>query len=436
MKKSNLFLVVFLVISIVIGWGVQVSGIIRTASQINQYLEQAAVYEKEGLYQKAIESLESALSLDEKEEIRLQWLDTYERAYKDEVIAAKKYAEAISKMCELNEGNPVYWEKLLQLYSDRNDLKNVYETYQKVQKEGITSELIVELGDKAQYAVRETKKAYLEVKQSISGYFTVKDNDGWGVINPKGDTTIDCKYEYIGPYNKNNVSLRKGEKGSRLVTSKNVVEAIIEIDYIQAGAYADGMLPLCIEEGTWQYYDCKQGKLVLDTYEMVSNFSQGVAAVCKDGKWKLINSNGENIGSSFDDIKLHSDGSYVNDGIMIAAVNGNYDIYNAKGEKLSALACADMDVFMGDAIAYKDASGKWGYVNKNGEIVIKPQFDQAKSFSGGLGAVCKENLWGFAKKNGKIVIECQYIDGGYFNKNGICFVSIYEGNYHKIQLRY
>ena len=44
---------------------------------------------------------------------------------------------------------------------------------------------------------------------------------------------------------------------------------------------------------------------------------------------------------------------------------------------------------------------RWGYVNKAGETVINPQFDEVKNFSEGLAPV-KIIRWGYVDSAGKI----------------------------------
>ena len=50
-------------------------------------------------------------------------------------------------------------------------------------------------------------------------------------------------------------------------------------------------------------------------------------------------------------------------------------------------------------------SGKYGFVDKAGQLVIGCQFDDAKNFSEGLAAVKKNNKYGFIDKSGNLVID-------------------------------
>ena len=51
--------------------------------------------------------------------------------------------------------------------------------------------------------------------------------------------------------------------------------------------------------------------------------------------------------------------------------------------------------------------GRWGFVNKSGEIVINPQFDRAEGFAEGLAPV-KMGRWGYVDPAGKVAINPQF----------------------------
>ena len=51
---------------------------------------------------------------------------------------------------------------------------------------------------------------------------------------------------------------------------------------------------------------------------------------------------------------------------------------------------------------------KYGFIDKNGKVVIEPQFDNVEDFIEGFWKVEKDGKWGFIDKNGKVVIEPQY----------------------------
>jgi hypothetical protein len=85
---------------------------------------------------------------------------------------------------------------------------------------------------------------------------------------------------------------------------------------------------------------------------------------------------------------------------------------------------------------------KWGFIDANGQVVIKPTFDRVKgigvpsklgpivccivnphkSFNEGLAAVCVGEQWGFIDKTGKIIVEPQYDDVGDFSEGLACVI--------------
>ncbi|WP_430908373.1 WG repeat-containing protein [Maribacter sp. 2-571] len=65
---------------------------------------------------------------------------------------------------------------------------------------------------------------------------------------------------------------------------------------------------------------------------------------------------------------------------------------------------------------------RFGYIDKQGNYAIEPQFKKAKSFSDGLASAQKDDLWGYIDASGKWVIEPQYKKAKYFN-SGIALVN-------------
>jgi len=58
----------------------------------------------------------------------------------------------------------------------------------------------------------------------------------------------------------------------------------------------------------------------------------------------------------------------------------------------------------------QDASGQWGYIDRTGDYVIPPQFDQAYSFSEGLAGVQVGDKRGFITPDGTLVADPQFDD--------------------------
>lgn len=65
-------------------------------------------------------------------------------------------------------------------------------------------------------------------------------------------------------------------------------------------------------------------------------------------------------------------------------------------------------LFFSEGLAAAEKDGRWGFKNRKGQFVIKPQFDAAGNFNEGLARVRVGNYWGYIDKSGKFVISPRF----------------------------
>ncbi|MEN7793072.1 WG repeat-containing protein, partial [Clostridioides difficile] len=53
---------------------------------------------------------------------------------------------------------------------------------------------------------------------------------------------------------------------------------------------------------------------------------------------------------------------------------------------------------------------KWGFIDKEGKIVINPIFNDLQPFKENLAFVMKDDKWGVIDKNGKVIIQFKYLN--------------------------
>ena len=159
------------------------------------------------------------------------------------------------------------------------------------------------------------------------------------------------------------------------------------------------------------------GKIIINPqFDNANEFSEGLAAISVDKKWGFIDKNGKIV------INPQFDG--VNDfkeGFATICIGCDY-LYGAN--RISA-----------DNKRFERIPVKFGYINKNGKIVITPQFDWAYGFQEGLAQVeiGINGKWGYIDKTGKLVIQPQFydIEFGQTSDEGFCegLAATYNGNY-------
>ena len=69
-----------------------------------------------------------------------------------------------------------------------------------------------------------------------------------------------------------------------------------------------------------------------------------------------------------------------------------------------------------------EKDGKWGFADYKGNVVIEPQYEEAKAFSNGYAGVKKDGKWGFINAENQFQMEGDYQDVLYFTKDKTCFV--------------
>ena len=86
-----------------------------------------------------------------------------------------------------------------------------------------------------------------------------------------------------------------------------------------------------------------------------------------------------------------------------------------------------------DSYAAVKVGKKWGFVDKDGNMVIPAQFDDARSFNNGYAAVKMGKEWGYILPDGSWAISAQFVLANDFNSSECAFVNI-GSEWRQIQL--
>ena len=68
-----------------------------------------------------------------------------------------------------------------------------------------------------------------------------------------------------------------------------------------------------------------------------------------------------------------------------------------------------------------NSKNQWGFINKDGKIMIDYLWEDANSFSSNLAAVKRNGMWGFINEKGSLVIDCRYKKATDFT-SGVCLL--------------
>ena len=337
----------------------------------------------------------------------------------------------------------------------------------KVQKDGKYG--IINLQGKE---LTEIKYDEIEPLQGIQGVLKVKENEAYGIINDSGTTLVDSKYIDVTNLGKDTVSgfIVEAEDGKYGVvdSSNNVVlePKYDEIEKVSGNdlyvVRHDGTTKLVKNDGTEVLTsgydsitdilkaegagiifmkDSKSGVMDLSgnvliepNYDSLKETKSGIFIASKDGKYGVIDLEG-NTKIDFNyamisynekgDLYVAEDADFNNEifdntftsrqkGILISMdddkgymklrQNDDYKYYNYNFEEKQAT-----EVNPNATLFLSKNNGKYGFVDKEGNLVVDYIYDDAtEQNSFGFAGIKKDGKWGSIDSSGNVVQEPIY----------------------------
>lgn len=231
----------------------------------------------------------------------------------------------------------------------------------------------------------------------------------WGAIDKNGDLVFEGEYDRIYDFSEG-IAIAKKDDNFLLLNNKgenvqtiNVNE--IHLDSNEVQKFSEGLV-VAYDTKTQKYgFINKTGKFVIEPkFENAANFSEELARVSIKEDFReylgFINPQGEYVIKPYFDI----DSDFL---------RGTTDF----SEGLASLL---------DAPLMMNKAQTFIYIDKTGEIVLRPNFFRAESFSEGLAVVCNENSgnYGYIDKTGNLVIPTKFGFADSFSE-GLALVSDY-----------
>ncbi len=253
--------------------------------------------------------------------------------------------------------------------------------------------------------------------QFSDGLAQVSIKDQRTFIDKKGTAIVNAvSFEETKPFSESLARVRIGKKWGFINKGGQLV---IQPQYDDAERFVEGLAPVKI--GTkWAFIGHDGAVKIPSQFENANEFSDGLARVQLDDKWCYVDCSGHitirTPGNAY--------GANFSEGLALFNSDGDHWGYLDKtgeicikptidrGEPFSeGLACvctgAKYEKFAGGSNA-DFSSSKYGYINKTGIFVIEPKFEYALSFSCGRAAVRVGDRWGFVDEHGNMVIPSEF----------------------------
>ncbi|HEY6143596.1 MAG TPA: WG repeat-containing protein [Flavobacterium sp.] len=276
------------------------------------------------------------------------------------------------------------------------------------------------------------KPIYNFANKFVNGYAPVKLNEKWGFLDKTGQEIIPIKYDDLSYFNSSGVAMVAIDKKWGLINKLG--NEIIQPQFDNMFFFANDIIAVnnggdihyeteTCEGGKWGFYNYSGYEITPLKYDGARIFSENLVAVnigceinkgsnlhCLGGKWGAIDKTGKEVTELKYDV-LYYPSVYLNDKIGFIDTTTGKEILPPVYEKID----------LGDSFDFfaVKLDGKWGFVNSINEIIITPQFEDAKGFINGLAAVKLNQKWGYINPSGKVIISFKYDEIKYYDNDGI-----------------
>ncbi len=305
--------------------------------------------------------------------------------------------------------------------------------------EGIKGELLVKkagnmglVNDKGQTIIPVLYKAILTLKEGYSSeYIIVNENDKYGIISTSGVILIEPNYEDIKYLNTSEAFAVK-EAGVWKLYNNAAKEIIIDGGYEDIIEYKNDNITIK-KDGKFGVINSNKEEIIIPEYEDLKYLFSIYYIAKKDDKYGIINLENETvIPFEYTNMNYVEGGNFIqaDEGNMQTAIfdgnlakkasgivsqinidkgyikiytNNEYKYYNFKFEEKTSA-----ELLTGNTLFLSKKDGKYGYVDKDGKIVIDYIYeDGTEQNSCGFAAVKKDGLWGSINAIGAIAKDTQ-----------------------------
>jgi len=222
--------------------------------------------------------------------------------------------------------------------------------------------------------------------------YAVKEEKDWKLVNKSAETVLEG-YDNFLHVKGENVIINKSEKyGIVTLTSEEKIKAEYEELH-----YAFSVYYIAKKDGKYGVININNETIVPFEYLNMSYIEEGsfIIADISETETVIFDSNlAKKLTGIFEEINTEK-------GYIRAYIEGNYKYYNFKFEEKSS-----SDILTNNTIYLSKKDGKFGYIDKAGQVVVDYIYDDATEQNEyGYAAVKKDGLWGVIGKSGELVLD-------------------------------
>ncbi|WP_054941285.1 WG repeat-containing protein [Paenibacillus ihuae] len=252
--------------------------------------------------------------------------------------------------------------------------------------------------------------------------FKLKEGTLWGYINNEGRTVIEPRYDYAEDFQDNGLAIVQRRNSSGLIDSSGREK--VKPVYSFIAPFAEGLAVVSDAKG-YTFIDEKGKEVTSARYDYLNSLHEGRALFSKqsttgNSRYGYLNAQGKEV---LPPVYLDA-GDFMNGTALVKVNEGEYALVDPEGTVLHTYKHPFVG-YPGDGLlAYQETeNGKYGYLNLDGSVAIKPQFTAALPFSEGRAVINTAedygNAYGLIDKQGKQVVPATYYEVQQLGENRV-----------------
>lgn len=202
----------------------------------------------------------------------------------------------------------------------------------------------------------------------FEGKAAVVDHNGKaGFINDVGKLVIPCRFKGLGKFRNGLCSINGG-------FIDHTGKWLIEPRFLVASEFSEGRAFSSLDGERFGFIDLRGDVVIRPDFQQCRLFSEGFAGVCRDDRWGFLDHSGE--------MRIPH---------VFEAVRPQGFRYGVAGVQID---------------------GRWGFIDPSGNFIVKPEYEDLKSFSEGLASVRRDGKWGMINLDGTLIVDFKFTDLG------------------------
>lgn len=232
-----------------------------------------------------------------------------------------------------------------------------------------------------------------------------------GYVSDKG-VVIPPSFDNAGVFNSETAIACVGAQCGFINKSGTFIAPTWERDerFLLEGHYSDGLAP-AESNGHWGYVDKTRRVVIPFQFTFADEFENGMARVGLGDRYFFIDKTGTRITTEFDGV------SGFHEGLAAVIVGRNVGYIRPDGSfALPAQYQSASGIDFSEGVVAVRVNGKVGFMDKYGNVVIEPKYDDVYAFSDGVAPVRVDKKWGYIDHEGNVVIPIKYEIGHMFSE--------------------